>query len=429
MKQIFLGALVFLVAISAANAQDYLKQLKKANRALGNYYMDPVANKDDLTNALKSIDEIFTSKEAQADPDAWNAKGQIYNEIARAEMNRKVLDPSYPLTTPEAGLIAQQAFEKALSVAVKKSQKKDALVGLKENEDHVNNIGITFFQVNDYDNAFKNFKAAIQDYEILKERQEKSRLDDAVARGDHYFYTAAAGYLGKYKQESYPYFLKLYEEKYPQPLVYEALFTLTVDKDEAKAMQYLEQGKTLNPDDSSLLFAEINYYLRVQKLDALIGKLEAAIKKEPDNVSVYTTMGNVYDQLNQNERAQDNIAKADEYFDKAMSYFNQAVELDPKSFDAVYSQGALYYNKAASLTSKLNALSDDITPAGTKKYNDIKKEMDGYFLQAKPYFEKAEKLDPNDVNVKIALKEIYAREGDFEKSNQYKLKLESMGGN
>jgi tetratricopeptide (TPR) repeat protein len=123
------------------------------------------------------------------------------------------------------------------------------------------------------------------------------------------------------------------------------------------------------------------------------------------------------------------MAKADEYFGLAYDYFKQALEKDPKSFDAVYSQGALYYNKAASMTSKLNELGNDYSSAGTKKYNAIKAEMDGYFKEALPYFLKAEGLNSKDLNTMIALKEIYAREGNLEKSGEYKTKIEALSGN
>ena len=62
-----------------------------------------------------------------------------------------------------------------------------------------------------------------------------------------------------------------------------------------------------------------------------------------------------------------------------------------------------------------------------KKYNAIKAEMDGYFKEALPYFLKAEELDPKDQNTMIALKEIYAREGQLDKSAEYKAKLEALG--
>lgn len=433
MKQFFLSTILLFVAFSTLSAQEYKKQLKSANKTLSKYYLDPVANKAELTTALASIDAIFAADDAKADPEAWITKGQIFNEIAKSEMNKKVLEEQLgnkmELNTPNAGMIALEAFEKAISIAVKKSQTADALSGVRENEDFLNNIGITYFQVNDYNNAFKNFNAAIKGHDMLKAGKQTSRLDDVTVKNDHFFYTAAAGYLGDYKTEANVLFEKLSAADYPQALVYEALFTATAEKDEAKAMEILEKGRKLLPDDNSLLFAEINHYLKVGKLNILTDKLKAAIAKEPNNISVYTTLGNVYDQLNQKERGEGNMAKADEYFGLAYDYYKQALEKDPKSFDAVYSQGALYYNKAASMTSKLNELGNDYSSAGTKKYNAIKAEMDGYFKEALPYFLKAEGLNPKDLNTMIALKEIYAREGNLEKSGEYKGKIDALSGN
>jgi hypothetical protein len=62
-----------------------------------------------------------------------------------------------------------------------------------------------------------------------------------------------------------------------------------------------------------------------------------------------------------------------------------------------------------------------------KKYNEKKAEMELYFDKALPYFEKAEKIEPKDKNTIIALKEIYAKKSLFDKSNEYKNKLEALG--
>ncbi|MBK6784850.1 MAG: hypothetical protein IPG79_14590 [Saprospiraceae bacterium] len=90
-----------------------------------------------------------------------------------------------------------------------------------------------------------------------------------------------------------------------------------------KAFEYLDAGKKLYPDDNEILFAEINYYIKANKLNELVDKLQMAINKEPENVSVYNALGNVYDQLNQNERNAGNTAKADEYFNLAFKILNQ----------------------------------------------------------------------------------------------------------
>jgi hypothetical protein len=73
----------------------------------------------------------------------------------------------------------------------------------------------------------------------------------------------------------------------------------------------------------------------------------------------------------------------------------------------------------------VNLLADDYSKAGTAKYEAKKAEMNELFNLALPWFQKAETLQSNDVNTMIALKEIFARMNNFEKSNEYKAKIEA----
>ncbi|HAY70492.1 MAG TPA: hypothetical protein DCX89_01245, partial [Saprospirales bacterium] len=110
----------------------------------------------------------------------------------------------------------------------------------------------------------------------------------------------------------------------------------------------------------------------------------------------------------------------------SLSYFNQALKLEPNYFDAIYSIGALYYNSAANMTKELNKYANDYSKEGTKKYNEIKSSMDALFDQALPYFEKAEGINSNDAGVLQALSEIYARKNILDKAQQYKDRLDSI---
>jgi tetratricopeptide (TPR) repeat protein len=157
----------------------------------------------------------------------------------------------------------------------------------------------------------------------------------------------------------------------------------------------------------------------------LINKLKMAIEKEPTNVSLYSTLGNVYDNLYQKEIESGSEEKATEYFNNAKDYYQQALEQDPTYVDAIYSVGALYYNRAAAMTLELNKLSDDYSKEGIKKYEALKAEIFEEFDLALPYFKKAESLDPNDVNTLIALKEIFARKDNLELSKEFKTRLDN----
>lgn len=420
---VFIMALTFMLPLTG---QDAKKSLKTATKNVSKYFLDPAANPGLLDEAVTSLEAAFTAPEVNADPEAWNLKGQTYNEISLAEINTRIIDPNYKFKKIDASLKAMESFKKGMELALKKYHTKDALNGIIECENNLNNTGIFLFQEQNYNDAYKFFDATLKAKEILNTNGEKSRLDDATVYGEQVFYTGVCGYYSDKPELSIPHFEKLFTKGNAQPLVYVGLFSLSVEKDEAKAFTYLDAGKKIYPDDNEILFAEINYYIKVNKYEELVAKLKQAIAKEPDNLSVYNALGNVYDQLNQNERNAGNTAKAEEFFALAFENYGKVLEKDPKNFDAIYSQGALYYNKAASLVTKINEISNDFSSAGQKKYNALKTEMDGYFAESLPYFLKAESLNANDLSVLIALKEIYARQGDIAKSNAYKARIEQI---
>jgi len=432
MKKLALGLLSLFLVIGTINGQEGKKALKKGSKMLEKYGSNAMDNADQLDEGLMLVEKAFEDEEVKAKAKSYNTLGAAYNEVIEGQVKAKMIDPTYAITKGDLALEAMMKFKKAYEMAEKGGDKKDAIKGLQEAENHLNNVGIYFFQENKYSEAFDFFNGAIKAYKQLKEWDADSRLDEEVDRKDHYFYTGAAGYYGDKGAEVVPVLEELEAEGTDKGLVYEALYNILNEIDKEKAVMYLEKGRTTFPDDTGLLFAEINHYLLEGKLDVLTDKLKAALAKEPDNVSIYTTLGNVYDQLNQQERAAGNLEKADEYFAQAFEYYGQAVEKDPDNFDAVYSQGALYYNKAASYTDRINELANDFSAEGTKKYDALKLEMDGYFDQALPFFTKAIVMKANDLNTLIALREIYARKNQMDKVAEYKAKIDAIsttGGN
>ncbi len=428
MKKLLIAFMSLFLIVGTMSAQDGPKKmLKKASKNLSKYYQNPAENEAKLTEALSLVKTAFESDEAKANPEAWNTKGKIYNELANAEVKATLLDPTYVAKHPEAAQTAYESFSKGMELGTKKGHKKDALKGLEETIGHLINSAISTYNSKDYEGAFNSYKSALALDKVLTSNKAKSPILDDAQRQEYTFYGAVSGYYGDKKSEATPLFMELADVGYDHALVYEALFTIKSETNAEEGLKYLEMGRTKYPDDTGLLFAEINHYLKSGQLEILTDKLKIAIEKEPNNVTVYNTLGNVYDQLYQTEDKAGNTAKSKEYFDLAYDYYNQALVIDDKNFDATYSIGALYYNKAASYTDKINELSNDFSAAGTKKYDAMKLEMDGQFAKAKPYFITAEQLNSKDGNALIALKEIYARANEFEKVKEYKAKIEALG--
>lgn len=427
-KSVFILLIAFLSASTIfAQAE---KDLKSASKALSKYFLDPSGNEGLLTESLDLLTKAFESDDVKALASSWITRGKIYNEISNNEFKNKTLKgEEYKIQVKDAANQAYEAYTKAYSMAEKKGDKKTILSGLKETENHLNNFGIFAYQDQNFGEAYSNFETTLKAAEFLEGVGETSRLNgEESTMQDQIFFTAISGYYGEKQAESKPYFEKLYEMGSNEAIVYEALYTINKAEGNENAISYIEKGREMLPDDTAILFAEINHYLTEGKLEALIDKLKVAIEKEPDNVSVYTTLGSVYDQLQAASVEAGDDAKATEYFDAAYDYYSQAMAKDENNFEAIYSMGALYYNKAALYVDKLNEYAADLTPEGMKKYDSTKVEMDGLFEKALPYFKQAEGINAQDGNTLIALKEIYARLNDLETSQKYKAKFEALGG-
>ncbi|TXB69530.1 tetratricopeptide repeat protein [Phaeodactylibacter luteus] len=425
-------ALAAILMVFAAQAQDGKKAVRKASSALGAFNLDQTNNRAKLQEAIDEIEVAVNDPETAKDAKTHLTKGEIYNEIANQYLIAAQLNQSTEglPKVDNAAEMAAGAYIKAYELAEKKWEIRDACKGMLQAQGHLSNAGVAAFQeTGDFAKAYKDFKMVLDLDEILKKEGEASSLPSDEEYNNQLYITGLAALNANEMDAAKMYFQKLYDMKYDKPAIYESLYKINAGDDEAsmeEAYKYLEEGRKLFPDEVSILFAEINHFLRLGKLDALIDKLKAAIDKEPENTSLYSTLGNVYDNLYQKEQQAGNEAKAEEYFSNSLDYYQQAIDKDPKYSDAIYSIGALYYNKAALMTQELNKYADDYSKEGLKKYEEIKEKVFAEFDKALPYFQRAEALNPSDLNTLIALKEIYARKDDLEKSNEFKERIDKV---
>lgn len=365
------------------------------------------------------------SVQAQSAKDLIKEAAEIIKQ-ADEQMTARLLNPEAPLENGMAGVQAFKIYAQALDIAEKKGDIKKAISGIADTETHLNNLGVGMYQAGDYASAFENFDASIKAYDLLKSKGSKSRLDEGTLLADQQLFAGITAFYSNNFEAAMPYYKKLYEAGTEEPSIYEGLYKMTVESDPEAADAILVAGREKFPDNTTLLFTEINKYLTEGKLDVLIEKLKAAKAQEPDNLSVITTLGNVYDQLHVKATEAGDDAKSEEYFNGALGEYQAVIDKDADNFDAWYSSGALYYNKAANMAPKINELANDFSADGTKMYNELKEKMDATFAQALPFFNKAESIDGNDRNTIIALKEIYARQSNFDKVSDYQAKLDGL---
>jgi tetratricopeptide (TPR) repeat protein len=400
-------------------AQDAEDAFKTAKKDLSQYFLDPGNKADKLEEAKNAIETAVAGidqiKEKKRE-DVYLEKGKIYNAIAAK--SKKADD----------ALKAYMGFKQTFDMTDKGYKKKEAMDGMAEASSYLSNAGSASYGETDYAGAFKCFDAIIKINDLLiAEGHNKIPLEDETKYNELVFFAGLSAKTAGLNAESKELFEKLMSRGYDKAYVFEAMYDLTASQDIDKALGYLQKGREKYPTDQGLLYAEINYYIKEGKLDNLIDKIKQAIAGDPGNLSLYTALGSVYDNLSQREEQAGNLEKSQEYFNNALDYYEQAIEKDDTNVDALYSIGVLYYNKAAVLTEEMIALQDDLSREGQRQYEAKRSQMLDLFSKALPYFKRAEILNPDDRNTLIALKEIYAKKGgveDLKISNEFKRRYE-----
>lgn len=425
-RKLFFIALCCCLVSVPSRAQGGKKSFKAAQKAFSQYDLN-TQDRTRLLEAKNAIDAALEDPDMQTEAKSWQVKGDIYNEIiTQYVVSRRTgigtLDSALAKGNP--ALVASQAYRNALENARKKYEVKDALRGLFAMQGNLSNFGLFCYEDGQFLTAHRSFKEILEIHDILKVHEEKSMMDDADVLDNQIFITGLSALNADRPGVAKPYFRQLYEKQYDKPAIYEAYYQIIADEKGAEtAYPILEKGRQRYPDDVSLLFADINHYLKINQMQALIGKLEEAIRAEPKNVSLYFTLGSVYDNLYQ-KAEEEETGEARLYFDRALKYYNGALSIKPDYFDALYSIGVLYYNQAAMITAEMNELSDDYSQEALNQYDSLKTQVFEQFDLALPYFKRCEQIDPNHLNTLVALTEIFAkRENETELADEFKTRL------
>ncbi len=129
----------------------------------------------------------------------------------------------------------------------------------------------------------------------------------------------------------------------------------------------------------------------LKRIDEAKSGLEAAIKKEPNNKILHFYLGYANASLNDNESAKKN--------------YEDALKIDPQYFEAQLYLAKLMITEAVAIKKEMSNLG--ISAADKKKKFDLDKVLVDKLKLALPYWEKAEKIKPDDQEVLDTLYSIY----------------------
>ncbi|MEM8585870.1 MAG: hypothetical protein AAGF87_16455 [Bacteroidota bacterium] len=432
MKKLSLSLFALLLSVAMAFGQDASDALRSANRAIDNYEVNGASDTEKLQEAADQLNIAMTDNEVASSYEFLSTKGKVYAAILQQQIFAYSLgtDLSGLPQVEAAGAQAAEAYMAATTATDKRGKMRSAMRGLSDMQQNLSNGGLYALQNEDLATALANLSMASQVHDFLKENGEDSYydgLEDQSTLARETYYAGLSALLMENYDVAEPLYQKAQEMEYDDAGVYDGLFRIAqAQENEEAAIAYLQEGREKFPDDNALLFNEINYYLAKGELNVLLDRLSTAIEREPENEGLYTTLGSVYDKLYQDAFSEGDMETSQEYFEQAKSYYEQTLELNSGNATAIYSLGALFYNRGANLSQELDALADDLSREGQARYEEVTAAVNAEFEQALPYFVEAEKLDPNDANILIALREMYARNGEYELSNEFKTRYESV---
>jgi len=415
-----------------------------AYTALEEYGMNP-AQKDRLEYAIENIRIAAQDEKTADDPSTWRAYGMI--------MTRAAADEQLQKKELRAGIEAFDAYEKSLSMEISRAEVKgktaDKIASKQEFIDGFSQTAIALFRqggvafdAKKSKEAFENYVRLVKIPVITQNMDTKKKISTSFENGKEVIdMLALAAYYGgisacridSLAQAEAIMMPALKEKKLKEDMMKSAFTVLSESylklKNYEKARSTVAEARKLYPTDNGLLITEINIALQEGRLAELEEQLTLAVNADPKNVTLHFVMGNMYDELFRSKVdyekwpvSDENLKLGKEFFAKACIWYQKALDLDPKDFNSVYSLGAIHVNFSnyfATFKNKNDKLKKDELAAVDKEYFS-------YVDKGLSYLLKAEQLDPNDLALIRALKEVYTRKSDEANYMKYSSKEKEL---
>ena len=321
---------------------------------------------DTLDKAKSSIDKAIENPKQNIKAKTWYARGSIYQALS--------VSPIFGKLDSNAVSVAYDSYLKAAQV---EPESKDAKRAQEDAKKILVSVAYNKFQKHDYESSLKYCQEAL----VANPKDTTAALIAAYSSQNIKKYGDAASYYEKYLenngnggQEMYQSIVQLYK----------------VDKNYDKALVAANKAIAKFPKNEELRKEEIDIYIGSGKSEEAIAKMEAAVQREPGNLIYNQNLAVLYDR------------KKD--YEKASTFYEKALQIDPNSFEMNYNMGVLWFNKGAELSVKINEESKKLKVGQS---HGKTAEMEGYFKKSLPYFEKANQIKANEMDVLTNLSRLY----------------------
>ncbi len=291
-----------------------------------------------LAEAFTTIEEAVNPANEKAEksipwPKTWEVRGEIFQAIGQSTDEKVKKLSSDPLTE------ALNSYKKALELDAKGSNAKSLKIKLTLLTNDLTNQAVNAFQDEDYNKALSSFEQImeINDMPVVKS-DNPDAVDTVIV-----FNAGLAAYNAENYNKAIEYYRETAKHGYNGAKTYSLIgASYQMMKDTVSALEALQEGYAKYPDDNALLESIIQIYMDLDRTSEALDNLEKAIAQDPTKPRYYFAQGALYEKLG-NEQ-------------KAIETYKKTMEVDPTFFNAYYNLGALYYNKGVQQVEVANAV-------------------------------------------------------------------------
>jgi tetratricopeptide (TPR) repeat protein len=352
---------------------------------------------NDIPKAKETIDLAAANESTANDPKMWYYRAKIYSAIA--------LDSVLGKSNPDAPLIAVSSLINCIKTDKQKLYTDECYGFVGMSGIGLYNLAYTHYKNNDLERAEKMY---LQIFDLLPYDKDSMLRKNSVTVDNLNKSLYVVANKAKDAEKSKMYLQRLIDAKFNDPTIYLSMSRIYLEqKDTAKALSYLETGKSLFENNMPIVEEEARLYILQGRVDELIGKLSRVLESAP-TASLHYKRGKLY------EKKKDYV--------KAEADFKKAIELKPDFVDANYDLGTMYFNQAAEMANAANTIKSN------EEFNKAKENFEKKFKESQPYLEKAKELNPKKTDddkelykyTLQSLKQLYARTNQTEKYNEVK---------
>lgn len=189
--------------------------------------------------------------------------------------------------------------------------------------------------------------------------------------------------------------------------IYKNIALILIQKGKTnEAKEAIAQARTENPDDTSLMMAEADIYLKLEDFTTYKKIVDQVLQKNPNDADLLYNLGVISSKTD---------AKS------AEEYYKKAIAIKPDYTNAYLNLAIMKLDGEKKLIDEMNKLGT--SDKDNKRYEVLKKQRNELFTSAIPYLEKAFELDPKNEDVGTTLMNVYGALEMSDKKKALKAKL------